>query len=424
MKKKLFSIILVQSLIGISIGIAVAYAAVKDTVPGHTVIAAENVGGLPAVEAEKQVKDQLDALLRNGKIKIQVDGEATCEVRYRDLGVTVKMDETLQKVLGKEHIGDSLTCFITGDLAGQERQVVPVLSVDLQRMKEQLNDFAPALDKKPVNASVSLSGDTVKKIPETIGRKLNKEKAADTILRHLSSHLLEPVEFRVAAGMELEPSKPEYTLEDLKGVDGVISSYVTEIESGETLESIRLAVAAINQSIIPFDKGSSRGTFSFVSKLKCLNALQETEDEGYNQVASTLYAAVLTAGIEQKGIIRSPHSTTVDYIQPGLDARVFGDALDLQFRNSTGAPLVILAEARNGKVQISLAGKVLSGQKQSKLKVEVKNEITPPVIKVPSDQLAPGMEREISPGRAGLEVQVTRTRTGNNGETRIILCLI
>jgi vancomycin resistance protein YoaR len=61
---------------------------------------------------------------------------------------------------------------------------------------------------------------------------------------------------------------------------------------------------------------------------------------GICQVSTTLYNAVLRAGLEI--IERHPHSQPVDYVPPGLDATVSDEAgLDLRFRNQLDVPVTI-----------------------------------------------------------------------------------
>ena len=63
------------------------------------------------------------------------------------------------------------------------------------------------------------------------------------------------------------------------------------------------------------------------------NQLKDDWGGGACQIASTLYAAALKAGLEI--VEQHPHSLASLYIQPGLDATVAWPALDMRFRNNT-----------------------------------------------------------------------------------------
>lgn len=74
---------------------------------------------------------------------------------------------------------------------------------------------------------------------------------------------------------------------------------------------------------------------------------------GVCQVSSTLYAAMLTAGLPATE--RWPHSLRVTYIPVGMDATVSGNAKDLKFVNVFDYPIVINAVADNGTLTVSIS---------------------------------------------------------------------
>lgn len=73
---------------------------------------------------------------------------------------------------------------------------------------------------------------------------------------------------------------------------------------------------------------------------------------GICQVSSTLYAAMLTAGLPATE--RHPHSLDVGYIPAGMDATISGNTLDLKFTNIFAEPIQIQAAADQGTLTISL----------------------------------------------------------------------
>lgn len=74
---------------------------------------------------------------------------------------------------------------------------------------------------------------------------------------------------------------------------------------------------------------------------------------GVCQVSSTLYAAMLTAGLPATE--RHPHSLPVPYIPAGMDATVAGTTVDLKFTNIYDRPLLITASADNGTLTVTLS---------------------------------------------------------------------
>jgi len=79
------------------------------------------------------------------------------------------------------------------------------------------------------------------------------------------------------------------------------------------------------------------------------NSLQDDWGGGACQVASTLHAAVMGAGLQITE--EHPHSIPSRYMQPGLDSTVAWPALDFKFRNDFGRPIKIRAVTETFKVK-------------------------------------------------------------------------
>ncbi|NBK93441.1 vancomycin resistance protein [bacterium 1XD21-13] len=73
---------------------------------------------------------------------------------------------------------------------------------------------------------------------------------------------------------------------------------------------------------------------------------------GICQVSSTLYAAMLSAGLPATE--RHSHSLNVGYIPVGMDATISGTALDLKFTNIFSHPIQIQATANQGTLTIGI----------------------------------------------------------------------
>lgn len=142
-----------------------------------------------------------------------------------------------------------------------------------------------------------------------------------------------------------------------------IGSYTTYYEANVPRASnVELAARRINGVVV-----QPGGSFSFSQTI-----LPRTSANGYVtapifinggtgmgtgggvcQVSSTLYAAMLTAGLPATE--RHPHSRPVTYLPQGMDATIAGNYLDLKFTNIYSQPLLIKASAWNGKLTVSLS---------------------------------------------------------------------
>ena len=83
--------------------------------------------------------------------------------------------------------------------------------------------------------------------------------------------------------------------------------------------------------------------------------LAEGSGGGACQVASTLHAAGLLAGLDIT--LRVPHSRPSGYIRLGLDATVAYPKIDLKITNPTSDEVVIRARVMSGHIEIALEGK-------------------------------------------------------------------
>lgn len=78
---------------------------------------------------------------------------------------------------------------------------------------------------------------------------------------------------------------------------------------------------------------------------------------GVCQVSSTLYNAILLAGLKVTEF--HPHSLPVSYVAPSFDAMVNSGSADLRFINDTDNPIIINCYADEDRITISIYGQKL-----------------------------------------------------------------
>ena len=84
------------------------------------------------------------------------------------------------------------------------------------------------------------------------------------------------------------------------------------------------------------------------------NGTQQNWGGGVCQASTTLYNALLLAGMEI--IERSPHSMTVTYVDPSLDAAVVDGGKDLVFRNDTDSAIYIYTSVTKEYATVTIYG--------------------------------------------------------------------
>ena len=185
------------------------------------------------------------------------------------------------------------------------------------------------------------------------------------ICRHLSGTIIMPIVFimKLMAEPKAE-AQPETVLclPPLKQHPSQIGSYSTAYSSGTSRASnIALAVSRINGVVI--QPGESFSFSQTILPRTVANGYVEAPTivnkkyvpgigGGICQVSSTLYAAMLNAGLPATE--RHPHSLKVAYIPEGMDATISGNTLDLRFTNTFAEPIQIQATADQGTLTVSL----------------------------------------------------------------------
>lgn len=196
--------------------------------------------------------------------------------------------------------------------------------------------------------------------PEKVGYAPNLRYLYREILRGL---LLSQLPSRLQVPMI--PLIPRVTAQHLKQIKGPIASFTTRYNPRDRNRTHNLKKVAerLNGAIVlpgevfSFNQrvGPREPKYGYrVAKIYVRRRLTEGVGGGTCQVSSTLYNAVLLAGL--KVVERHHHSLTVPYISPGRDATVAYGLLDFRFQNTTSAPLLIQARAKGGKLKIVLYG--------------------------------------------------------------------
>jgi vancomycin resistance protein YoaR len=261
--------------------------------------------------------------------------------------------------LSPADIGSSL------DVTREDGEIDIVLN--RTRMEERLANVYGDLNVKPVEASYDFGpsgGIIVTQSKE--GLKIEEDKFLGAIEDGLFDGKRE---YDVPIGVD----KPTYTtagLESMKPTElqgSYRTNYQATTDQGQTrVENLKIASGAVSGTFVA--PGES---FSMLDHVAGLDYYQthvivngvETLDEGGGlcQVTSTLYNAVLYAGLEITE--RAPHYSQLPYIRPGMDATVWyggvgpEDDLDMKFKNTTDG-YVLLEEyvAGDGYIYANVYG--------------------------------------------------------------------
>lgn len=368
------------------------------------------VGGLTRDEALKRLETHLT---QNKLATLQVvASNKTWNFKLAQIDVEFCYQDAVNNALSIGRSGSMVKRGLQA-LKIQYQNVNLPLSVKFnqEKLKQLLTSINQEYESKPRDAKLIYNDGKMEVIPEKKGRRINIEATLEKIVAMDYKDLQEPV----TAVMEV--IEPEITAVDYAEINGVLGECETKIHSSDNnrLQNIKLAAEKIHGTLLKPGE-----TFSFNEQVGKRNSetgykkapviANQTVANGIGggicQVATTLYNAVLLAGMQIKE--RHPHSVPVNYVTPGLDATVAYGYKDLVFKNNLSHNVYITTVLNGNKsLNIKVLGNLDDKKGCVKLLAQV-NEIPPNEVVKKTSTLQSG-ERVIKRfGRPGYRVTVYR----------------
>lgn len=233
---------------------------------------------------------------------------------------------------------------------GVELEGRPAQGLSRREVTALVDDLAAKMDLAPRNAFIDpLSGEITAGVT---GGLIDRPATVERIMAAPPNSKLLP---------RLIHLDPEITAAHYALIDREIGSFRTWISgSGGRVTNIILATASLNNCLLlpgevfSFNKANGPRTAERGYRHAPVivgGAVVPGLGGGVCQVSTTLYNAVLRAGLEV--VERYPHSRPVGYVPPGMDATV-ADSLDFKFRNSTDRPILIRSSNWGGSIDIRI----------------------------------------------------------------------
>ncbi|MGB4503767.1 MAG: VanW family protein [Syntrophaceticus sp.] len=374
------------------------------------------VGGLTQKEAEQKISKVQQGFL-SAPVEITADGKSITLSRG-ELGFSMGSDKAIKKAYMVGRFG-SINKRINQIWDAYHNQIVipcQEVTVDPRQAELSLAPFTEGL-AKPQNARLVIDDrDQITIIPSKTGIVVD----LDTSLKELQ---LFKKPFTEKIELKFKEEQPQISTADVQamGINGVISSFTTKFDANNHNRSynIALAAGALNNTLLKPGE-----VFSFNQKVG-----PRTANNGYReamiiesnefvpglgggvcQVSSTLYNAVLLAGLEI--VERCNHSLAVSYIPLGRDATVAYGSQDLKFRNNLDSHIYIKTSVGNGTLTMKIFG---NKQKQKNVRLEtVIDSVISPKVTIKEDaNLLKGKTVVEQAGATGYRVSVYRIINGN-----------
>lgn len=310
-------------------------------------------------EAAALVTQQVQSLVSQWRITLRTQDGRSWDITGEDLKMQYDVADQLDQLWAIGHTGSSSTRYEQVK-ALEEAPIMryTTLTYDLSRVNQILSQIKEEIDQPPVSATRVY--DEAKWPPysytdDVPGRQLD--------ITGLNEKICGMVDRLESGYVDLAPSVVEAPI-----TRAYLESQIVQLASFETTigktgdyvearhENIRIGTEKFDKLIIK--SGESVSFNKVAGKRTASNGYQPALElaygeyvEGYGggicQVSSTLYNAVVNAGLEIR--TRYQHSLPSSYVSLGLDATVQDDRLDFVFKNNTSSDIFISAEYYKGK---------------------------------------------------------------------------
>ncbi len=319
------------------------------------------IGGMTREEASREMQ-RLSKTALNGKALILSlpDENQAFSFSTEEVGLSVDADAMLEAAYNIGRSGSTAQQIITVlECAFQGKEAPLAATLDEVKFHQVLQSVKQSVDRAPKDASIVFTPTGIEHQPGLTGRRLD----ADALSAKIRPRLLE---LRLPCRETLTPeeTEPEIQMEDINAVNARLSScttyYIADTGRGDNIE---IAAAALDNCIVrPGDElsfnatvGSRVASAGYAVAPVIINGKTEQDiGGGVCQVSSTLYNAILTAGLTPTA--RTAHYYPSAYVDAGLDATVADGQIDFAFRNTLPHAVLLRSGAFDGTLTISVYG--------------------------------------------------------------------
>lgn len=403
------ALLLIQLALSITGGILVTSQPIVNKINQGVYINDLAVGGLTKKQAVDKITDHFPT--KKQKIKLNYH-KTSWAIEYDEIGASINYTAAVEQAyhIGRDGNIFSRICTLFRLQLVNNRVTLPV-NFSQGKLINQLKQISAQVDQPAIDATINLQDDTIKIIADKTGIWVDIKDTLINIDQAIKDQQNKSVSLIV------KKRQPNVVADDLKDIKDPLSIAVTsfDLTVKNRVNNIKLASQTLNGTVI-----KPKQEYSFNEKVGLrlkVNGYKEAPvfDEGkvvsgvgggVCQVSTTLYNALLNAGLEIKE--RSPHTKPVAYVPIGQDAAVADGKLDLKFVNNLDYPVGIIAQVENNNLIIRFFGKQEKPGQTVRLVSEGVHNIEPKVDVIEDANLNKGYSQVITPGEKGYHVQVYR----------------
>ncbi|ROR21930.1 vancomycin resistance protein YoaR [Mobilisporobacter senegalensis] len=318
----------------------------KDKISNGVYIDTVNVSGMTKAQATKAIQDYI-ADRKSKRLTIKVD-DNTVVSTLNDLGYEVVENNIIEEAFMVGKSGNLLKRYKERKDIEEEGLVFHLeFSLDDVKVEQLVKDQCTAFDIQAKDATIKRENNEFIITDHVTGRKV----VTDETVEKIKSTILTDWDGKnINMEAVVIDDVPQYTREVLEKIDTVLGSFQTSYSTSSNSRANNLATGAkfIDGTVLypgetfsayehlsPFTVANGYSVAGAYSQGKVIDSI----GGGICQVSTTLYNAVLRAELEI--VERSPHSMSVGYVKPSMDAAIAGTYKDLKFKNNLETPIYI-----------------------------------------------------------------------------------
>lgn len=306
-------------------------------------------------------------------------------------------------------------------LINKEAEGRVAIKVDRDKTAAYLKEIGVQMDAPARGQILEVTDGRVARFtPQSEGVELDRFAATNLLIRTLTESSLS------AVALPLKKLPPPPVEENAYGIRELLGEGKTNFAGSipGRIHNITLAAGRLNGVLIPpgqvFSFNEGVGEVSERTGYDAAYIISEGRTVlgtggGLCQVSSTLFRAVLNAGLPI--LRRTAHAYRVHYYEPpvGFDATVYAPSVDLQFQNDTPAYILVTSEVRGLDLYFRLYGSS-DGRRVELAGPYVTGETPPPPPLFQEDPTLPkGVKKQVDWEAWGAHVSFTRV-VRRNGE--------
>lgn len=324
-----------------------------------------DVSGMTLAEVKAAIEQKLQSL-SDDSITLYAGDEKTYTVKAGDLGLTCTDDELAARAVSIGRTGNIVRRYLADSyLKKNGRIVLPMtIAATESAVKSALERCAEEINSDPIEPELQLTDEeTVTAVDKVDGLTVDVDASTTIVSNYIASEW-NGGEGGVRLKVDTIPASGDVSRFD--GITDVLGLYKTTFDPSNTgrTTNIRRAAELINGTML--QPGEEFNFSTVVGKTTAENgfelagsyengAVVDTYGGGICQVSTTLYNAVLRSEIEVTE--RYPHSITVRYVDPSLDAAIADGSKNFRFVNSTDHAIYIYARTGSQTITFGIFGK-------------------------------------------------------------------